>query len=526
MATPALSGRVDAPRTPSVLGGRTTPYDDVLTPAALAFVARLDAAFADRRSALLAERRHRAALLARGGALDFVPATSAVRADRSWRVAPPAPGLTDRRTELTGPPDRATAAEAAASGTRVWTADFTDATAPTWHNVMEGHRTLRAVSEGRVGPGPAAGPTLVVRPRGWHLTERHLVVDGRPVPASLVDLGLHLFHCARLQTAAGRGPYFSLPQVENHLEARLWNDVFVLAQDLLGLERGTIRATVTVETVTAAFEMEEILYELREHAAGLAVDHAGYLSSVVRTFPHRRDLLLPDRAKITATAPFLRARAELLVRTCHRRGAHAIGGAAVRAVPVLGHDRQADEAALARIRLDAEREAEAGFDGTRVACPGLVPVCRTAFDAVLGDRPHQLERTREDVHVTAADLLAVHRTSGRPTEQGVRAALGTALRCLDGWLRGDGRVVHQGRLEDAGSAELARCQLWQWLHHGTVPRARVLRLLDEESSALAAGDPGSRWADARDVLVRAALQDELPASFTTDAYTRYLLGRE
>ncbi|WP_171163587.1 malate synthase [Streptomyces sp. I05A-00742] len=521
MASPALSSPRRA-RALSVLGDRTARFDGILTPAALDFVARLDEAFAARRSALLAERRHRAALLVRGGALDFVPATTAVRADRSWRVAPPAPGLTDRRTELTGPPDRLTANEALASGARVWTADFADATAPTWQNVIDGHRTLLTFTEELAGPGGSTAPTLVVRPRGWHLTEKHLLIDGRAVPASLVDFGLYFFHCARRQTDAGRGPYFSLPHLENHLEARLWNDVFVLAQDLLGIPRGTVRATVTVETVTAAFEMEEILHELREHAAGLTADHRGYLCSVVKTFPHRRDHVLPDRAKITVTAPFLRAYTELLVRTCHRRGAHAIGGTAFH---VPGHDPQADEAALARIRLDAEREAEDGFDGTRAAHPGLVPVCRTVFDAVLGDRPHQLERTREDVHVTAPDLLAVHRTSGRPTEQGVRAGIATALRCLDSWLRGSGRVVHHGRLEDAATSELARCQLWQWLHHGVVRRAAVLRLLDEESAALAAEHPHARWADARDVLVRAALQEELSAFFVTDAYARYLVRR-
>ncbi|WP_372410854.1 malate synthase A [Streptomyces luteireticuli] len=492
--------------TPTVhlLGDRPARSDEVLTPEALDFVARLDAAFAGRRAALLAERRHRAALLAGGGALDLVPATSAVRADRSWRVAAPAPGLADRRIEITGPPTRRGADRALASGAPVWVADFADGVAPAWGRVVEGQAHVLA-----------SPLTVLVRPRGWHLTEKHLMVAGRPAAAALVDAGLHLFHRARAGrgSGAGAGPYFCLPQVENHLEARLWNDVFTFAEDRLGLPYGTVRASAPVETIGAAFEMEEILYELRARSAGLATDSRRYLASVVRAFPHRPDFLLPDRAKITMTVPFLRAYTELLVRTCHRRGAHAIGGPAAQ---VPGADAAAHEAVLARVRLDKEREAEDGFDGSRVAHPDLVPVCRTAFDTVLAGRPHQLERTREDVHVTAAGLLSVPRSSGRPTEAGVRAALGVALRCADSWLRGGTSVVRHGLVEDAATAETARCQVWQWLRHDVISPAAVLRLLAEEAAALTEEQPGARAEEARHAVARTVLGAEPPGAFGPD----------
>ncbi|MBH1938797.1 malate synthase [Streptomyces sp. AV19] len=485
-----------------LLGDRPARSDEVLTPEALDFVARLDSAFAGRRAGLLAERRHRAALLAGGGALDHVPATSAVRADRSWRVAAPAPGLVDRRVEITGPPTREGADGASASGAPAWVADFADGVAPAWNRVVDG--------QAHVLGSPL---TVLVRPRGWHLTEKHLQIAGRPAAAALVDAGLHLFHRARRGSGAAPGPYFCLPQVENHLEARLWNDVFAFAEERLGLAYGTVRATVPVETIGAAFEMEEILYELRSRSAGLAADPRRYLASVVRAFPHRPDFLLPDRAKVTMTAPFLRAYAELLVRTCHRRGAHAIGASAAQ---VPGADEAAHEAVLARVRLEKEREAEDGFDGSRVAHPDLVPVCRTAFDTVLSGRPHQLERTREDVHVTGSGLLSVHRTSGRPTEAGVRAALGIALRCGDSWLRGGTSVVWRGLVEDAATAETARCQVWQWLRHDVISPAAVLRLLAEEASVLAAEEPGARAEEARGVVARTVLGAEPPGAFGPD----------
>ncbi|GFE21498.1 malate synthase A [Streptomyces nigrescens] len=523
MSTSALTHRV------RVLAAPGDRHEEILTPAALDFVGHLAAAFGERRLDVLRERRRQASRLAAGSPLDFRLTTSAIRADRSWRVAAPAPGLTDRRVEITGPPDRRMTVNALNSGAHVWMADFEDATSPTWEHIIGGQLNLLDATERRIDFTTEAGKeyrlgdrlaTVMVRPRGWHLDEEHLEFDGRPVPASLVDFGLYFFHCAQRRIDAGHGPYFYLPKLENRGEARLWNDVFVLAQELLGIPRGTVRATVLIETITAAVEMEEILYELREHSAGLNAGRWGYLFSLIKTFGHRTDFLLPDRAKVTMTAPFLRAYTELLVRTCHRRGAHAIGGMAAQ---VPGTDRAAHEAAPATVRLDKEREAEDGFDGSWVAHPGLVPVCREVFDGVLGDRPHQIERTRDDVEVTAADLLSVRRISGLPTPEGLRTNIAVALRYFDAWLRGSGAVALYGLMEDAATAEIARAQIWQWLRHRVVDRETVLRMLDEESAALGAEYP---WADVdavRDLFERTALARELPAFFTPDAYTRHLV---
>ncbi|CAM5548702.1 malate synthase [Streptomyces purpurascens] len=342
------------------------------------------------------------------------------------------------------------------------------------------------------------------------------------MPAALVDFGLYFFHCAQRQIDAGHGPYFYLPKLENRYEARLWNDVFVLAQDLLGIPRGTVRATVLIETITAAFEMEEILHELREHSAGLNAGRWDYLFSLIKTFGHRTDFLLPDRAQVTMTAPFMRAYTELLVRTCHRRGAHAIGGMAAQ---VPGKDPAANEAALAKVRLDKEREAEDGFDGSWVAHPGLIPVCREVFDDVLGERPHQLDRTRDDVEVTPADLLSVRRISGPPTAEGVRTNIAVALRYFAAWLRGQGAVALYGLMEDAATAEIARVQIWQWLRHRVIDRETVLRLLDDEVAALVAEYPWAPVDDIRALFERTALTGELPLFFTPDAYTRHLVKR-
>ncbi|NLU68319.1 malate synthase [Streptomyces sp. HNM0574] len=511
--SPALAHRVE------VTGPPGHRHDEILTPEALDFVGRLHTAFGERRLALLTERRRRALRLASGEPLDFSVATAPVRDDPGWRVAAPAPGLTDRRVEITGPPARDAAARALTSGAQVWMADLEDATSPTWQNIVDGQLVLRDASEGRlVRAAPGRLATVVVRPRGWHLTEEHLRVGGEPVSASLVDFGLYFFHCARRQLDAGRGPYFYLPKLENHYEARLWNDVFVLAQELLGIPRGTVRAAVLVETVTAAFEMEEILHELREHSAGLNAGRWDYLFSLVRNFAHRPDYLLPDRGKLTMTAPFLRAYTDLLVRTCHRRGAHAIGGLAQQ---LTGTGPAAEEPAA--VRLDKEREAEEGFDGSAVVDPALVPVCRRVFDGRLAGRPHQIEHTREDVHVTARDLLAVRRTAGPPTSEGIRADVAVALRYIDSWLRGRGAVTLDGLVEDASTAEIARCHLWQWLRHGADDRATVLALLDEECAALAREDPDALVVQARSVLERTALARELPAFFTTEAYAAHLV---
>ncbi|MFD7915883.1 malate synthase A [Streptomyces sp. NPDC059752] len=514
-----------------VLGAPGERHEEILTPEALEFIGRLDTAFADRRLEVLKERDRRSGHLAGGTPLDFPLATRAVREAPHWRVAPPAPGLTDRRVEITGPPERRMAVNALNSGAKVWMADFEDATAPTWTNVIGGQLTLLDAIERRIDFTTPEGKeyrlgeqlaTIMVRPRGWHLLEEHLEIDGRPLSASLVDFGLYFFHCAQRQIDAGHGPYFYLPKLENRYEARLWNDVFLLAQELLGIPRGTVRATVLIETITAAFEMEEILYELREHSAGLNAGRWDYLFSLIKTFGHRTDFQLPDRAKVTMTAPFMRAYTELLVRTCHRRGAQAIGGMAAH---VPSRDAEANAAALAKVRLDKEREAEDGFDGSWVAHPGLVPVCREVFDGVLGERPNQLDRTREDVEVTAADLLSVRRIAAPPTREGIRSNVAVALRYFDAWLRGSGAVALYGLMEDAATAEIARVQIWQWLRHDLADRAAVLDLLDAECAALEEEDPRARVAEAREVFVNTALTPRLPAFFTPEAYTRHLVRR-
>lgn len=516
-----------------VLAAEGHRHDEILTPAALDFIGRLAAAFGDRRRELMKERRRQVLRLASGSPLDFPMVTSAIRADPTWRVTPPAPGLTDRRVEITGPPDRRMTVNALNSGARVWMADFEDATAPTWDNVIGGQLNLLDAIERRIDFTTGEGKeyrladrtklaTIMVRPRGWHLDEEHLEYDGQPVPAALVDFGLYFFHCAQRQIDAGHGPYFYLPKLENRYEARLWNDIFVTAQELLGIPRGTIRATVLIETITAAFEMEEILYELRDHSAGLNAGRWDYLFSLIKTFGHRTDFLLPDRAQVTMTAPFMRAYTELLVRTCHRRGAHAIGGMAAQ---VPGKDPAAHEAALAKVRLDKEREAEDGFDGSWVAHPALVPVCREVFGAVLGDRPHQLDRTREDVEVIPADLLSVRRISGPPTAEGVRTNIAVALRYFAAWLRGQGAVALYGLMEDAATAEIARVQIWQWLRHRVIDRETVLQLLDDEVAALGAEYPWAPVDEIRGLFERTALTGELPLFFTPDAYTRHLVKR-
>ncbi|MGV9263785.1 malate synthase A [Kitasatospora sp. NPDC003701] len=522
-----------------ILGEHEERFEEILTPEALQFLVRLHDAFAGRRAELLAERGRRAAELAATGTLDFLPQTRAVREDLGWRVAPTAPGLADRRVEITGPPERRMTVNALNSGAKVWLADFEDATSPTWHNLVSGQLNLLDAIERRIDDTTPEGKryrigdtpaTIVVRPRGWHLDEAHLLVDGHPVAGALVDFGLYLFHCGRRQIERGSGPYFYLPKLENHLEARLWNDVFTFAQAELGIPHGTVRATVLIETITAAFEMDEILYELREHAAGLNAGRWDYLFSLIKNFADQGPrFVLPDRAQVTMTQPFMRAYTDLLVRTCHRRGAHAIGGMAA-AVP--SKDPAANEAALTRVRLDKEREAGDGFDGSWVAHPGLVATCRAVFDAVLGERPHQLDRGREDVEVTAVDLLAVQRLSvGLPTEQGVRSNVAVALRYLTAWLGGTGAVAVFGLMEDVATAEIARCQLWQWQHHcsrltgGSLATPdMVRRLIDGERAALLAeGADPALVDDAVRILEETALGADLPAFLTTEAYARHLV---
>ena len=522
-----------------ILGPMEPRFEEILTDEALAFLARLHTAFAPHRKSLLAERVRRAELLAAGFHLDFPPQTRHIREDPSWRVAPPAPGLVDRRVEITGPPERRMTVNALNSGAKVWLADFEDATAPTWHNLISGQLNLldaieRRIDETtpdgrryRIGWDPA---TIVVRPRGWHLDEAHLRFDGQPAIGALVDFGLYLFHCGKRQIAAGSGPYFYLPKLENHLEARLWNEVFTTAQVELGIPHGTIRATVLIETITAAFEMEEILYELRAHAAGLNAGRWDYLFSLIKNFCEQGEkYVLPDRARVTMDLPFMRAYTDLLVRTCHRRGAHAIGGMAA-AIPQ--RDPEANAAALAKVRADKKREAGDGFDGSWVAHPALVEICREVFDSVLGDRPNQVRRQREDVQVSAADLLAVHSGApGYPTREGLAANVAVSLRYLVAWLGGSGAVALYGLMEDVATAEIARCQLWQWQYHCSplfggafVTRFMIRDLIQREAAALLAeGTDAQRVADAVQVLEQTALGATLPPFLTVDAYARYLV---
>jgi malate synthase len=436
--------------------------------------------------------------------------------------------------EITGPTDRKMTINALNSGAKVWLADFEDATSPTWHNAIAGQVNLRDALDRKIDFTSPEGKrytlgsqlaTIVARPRGWHLVEKHILVDGRPISASLVDFGLYFFHCARRLIDAGVGPYFYLPKLEGYREARLWNDVFRFAQDYVGLPQGTIRATTLIETITAAFEMEEILYELREHSAGLNAGRWDYIFSIIKNFGHRDDFVLPDRDQITMTVPFMRAYTELLVRTCHKRGAHAIGGMAAF---IPSRDPQVNEVALAKVRADKEREAGDGFDGSWVAHPGLVPICREVFDGVLGDAPHQIDRLREDVSVTAEELLAVDKTPGQVTEAGVRGNVAVALRYFDAWLGGTGAAAIFNLMEDAATAEIARCQLWQWVHHGTplasggrVTEELVRSIVTEEATALRG--VASHVDEAVAVLIDHALTEDLKPFFTTEAYARYLL---
>jgi malate synthase len=513
--------------------------EEVLTPDAVALLVDLHRRFNGRRLELLAARAERDAELAAGGSLDFLPETADVREDTSWRVAEPAPGLVDRRVEITGPTDQKMTINALNSGAKVWLADFEDANTPLLVNMLGGQRNLRAAITRSIdfesgGKQYALGEelaTIVVRPRGWHLPEKHLVVDGEPMSGSLFDFGLYLFHSGRLQVENGLGPYFYLPKMESYLEARLWNEVFVAAQEAVGLPRGTIRATCLVETYPAAFQMEEILYELREHSAGLNAGRWDYLFSVIKKFRTAgRDYLLPDRNSVTMTAPFMRAYTELLVRTCHKRGAHAIGGMA--AFIPNRRDPEANEKALAKVREDKTREAGDGFDGSWVAHPDLVPVCREAFDAVLGDRPNQLDRLREEVSVTAQQLLDVRSTPGEVTEDGLRNNVSVGLQYLEAWLRGSGAVAIFGLMEDAATAEISRSQVWQWenleveLSNGEkVTHDLVNRVIDEELAKIreAVGEEAfaqGRWDDATALYREMALSEDFSDFLTLPAYQR------
>ncbi len=512
-------------------------YAGILSPAALNFLADLQRRFGGTRRELLERRRGRHAELAAGGTLDFLPETVAVRSG-DWRVAEPAPGLVDRRVEITGPTDRKMLVNALNSGARVFMADFEDSNAPTFDNLVQGQQNLLDAIERRIDFTSPEGKSyrlgdevavLVVRPRGWHLDEKHVVIDGTPMSGSLFDFGLYLFHSAQRQIDAGFGPYYYLPKLQSHLEARLWNDVFVHAQQALGIPRGTIRATVLVETIPAAFEMDEILYELREHSSGMNAGRWDYMFSLIKEFRERGgDMMLPDRNSVTMTAPFMRAYTELLVQTCHRRGAHAMGGMA--AFIPSRRDPEVNETALTKVRADKEREATDGFDGTWVAHPDLVPVAMEVFDRVLGNRPNQLERQRPEVSVTAAQLLAVAEAQGAITEDGLRNDVSVGLQYLESWLRGSGAVAIFNLMEDAATAEIARSQIWQWVHNDAtlsngerVTPELVRRIADEELDKIrtSVGDEaynGGRFKEAREVFETVALSDDFAEFLTLPAY--------
>jgi malate synthase len=468
-------------------------WESILTPEALAFVAALHREFNPRREELLARREARKQRLDGGELPAFLPETQAVR-DADWVVASIPDDLVDRRVEITGPVDRKMIINALNSGANVFMADFEDSNAPTWANNLDGHVNLRDAVRRTItfeGGGKRYKlnehtATLLVRPRGWHLLEKHMLVGGQPVSASLFDFALFFFHNAKEAVSRGTGPYFYLPKMESHLEARLWNGVFLRAQESIGLPAGTIRATVLIETILAAFEMDEILYELRQHSAGLNCGRWDYIFSFIKKLRARHDFLLPDRGTVTMDKAFLAAYVDLLIKTCHRRGIHAMGGMAAQ-IPIKG-DVEANDAAMAKVRADKLREVRAGHDGTWVAHPGLVPVAKEIFDAHM-PQPNQIGRRRDDVHVTPADLLQV--PEGAITEKGLRQNVNVGILYLEAWLGALGCVPLYNLMEDAATAEISRTQLWQWLHHdATLDDGRAVTLAlyrqirDEELTAI------------------------------------------
>jgi malate synthase len=497
----------------------------VLTPDALALVDALECEFAGRRLELLQARAERQSRISAGELPDFLEETRAVR-EGDWEVTPAPADLQDRRVEITGPAgDRKMVINALNSGARIYMADFEDANSPTWENVLGGQLNLTDAIERTISvetPDKSYAlndevAVLLVRPRGWHLTERHVEVGGRNVSASLFDFGVYLARNAARLAERGTGPYFYLPKLESHLEARVWNDVFRFAQDRLGIPLGTIKATVLIETILAAFEMEEILYELRDHSAGLNAGRWDYIFSAIKKFREREDFVLPDRAQVTMTVPFMRAYTELLVRSCHTRGAHAIGGMA--AFIPSRRDADVNELALTRVREDKLRESGDGFDGTWVAHPDLVPVAMEVFDAALGELPNQLDRRREDVSTHAADLLNVSATPGEVTEGGVRANVSVGIRYIASWLSGVGAAAIDNLMEDAATAEISRSQVWQWVRHGRVSRADVERIVAEVVAEL----PSERVVEeARALFEQVALGDDFVEFLTVPAYERLL----
>jgi malate synthase len=525
-----------------VLGPRMPEDEVVLTPMALRFLADLGRAFGSRVEELLERRREVQGRLDAGWRFDFLPETRGVR-EGDWAVAPLPEALLERRVEITGPVDRKMIINALNSGASVFMADFEDANAPTWENLIVGQAALQeAVRRTIRFEDPATGKryalndrtaTLMVRPRGWHLQEKHATLEGRPLPAALFDFGLFFFHNAREQVARGAGPFFYVPKLESHLEARLWNDVFLFAEEALGLPAGTIKATVLIETLPAAFEMDEILYELREHSAGLNCGRWDYIFSFIKKLRNDPTCVLPDRAQVGMDQHFLRSYTQLLVRTCHRRGVHAMGGMAAQ-IPIKG-DPEANQAALDKVRADKLREVKDGHDGTWVAHPGLVPVARAIFDEHMSG-PNQIHVKREDVRVTAQDLLRV--PAGTRTEAGLRHNIRVGVQYLEAWLGGLGCVPLYHLMEDAATAEISRTQVWQWIRHGAalddgrpLTAERFRAALDEEMAALRGAlgperfDEG-RFRDARELFERLSVSEALEDFLTIPAYELLLSTTE
>ena len=527
MATPSLNVSL------KITGPVSDAYREILSPDALQFLGHLAQQFEKRRQQLLERRRTRQQELDAGQLPDFLPETAAIR-QGTWTVAPIPNDLKDRRVEITGPVDRKMIINALNSGASVFMADFEDSNSPTWQNNIEGQINLRDTANGAISFTSPEGKayrlneriaTLLVRPRGWHLVEKHLLVDGTPISASLFDFGLYFFHNAARLLAKGTGPYFYLPKMESHLEARLWNDVFVFAESFIGIPRGSIRATVLIETILAAFEMDEILYELREHSSGLNCGRWDYIFSFIKKFRNHPDFLLPDRAQVTMDRDFLKAYVDLLIQTCHRRGIHAMGGMAAQ-IPIK-NDPEANERALEKVRQDKLREVRAGHDGTWVAHPGLVPLAKEIFDRYM-PQPNQISVKREDVHVTARDLISVPK--GEISERGLRLNIDVGIQYLESWLRSNGCVPIYNLMEDAATAEISRAQVWQWLRHGAqlddgrkVTRELVGHTIAEEVSSLRQhlGDgrfDSSKFPLAAQLFEQMMTAEEFPEFLTLVAY--------
>lgn len=521
---------VQAPAGVVITGAITPAVEAVLTPEALAFIADLQRRFDPVRNKLLAARIERQAAINAGEKLGFLEETASVRA-AEWQVAPAPDDLNDRRVEITGPTERKMMINALNSGAKVFMADFEDALSPTWENVIAGQincsdairRTIEFQNpDGRVYQLQDETATLVIRPRGWHLLEKNLLVDGQAISASIFDFGLYFFRNAKELLARGSGPYFYLPKLESHLEARLWNDIFTHAEKTLGVPHGSVRATVLIETILGALEMEEILYELREHAAGLNAGRWDYIFSAIKKFAAISTTPLPDRGQVTMTVPFMRAYTELLVRTCHKRGAHAIGGMA--AFIPNRRDPVVTENALAKVRDDKERESRDGCDGTWVAHPDLVPLVKEIFDNVLGDRPNQKEKLREDVNVTAEQILDIVVPNGKITEEGVRLNISVALQYINAWLNGNGAAAINNLMEDAATAEISRSQLWQWIRQeaklddGRTITAELYQQLHSEELAKLGGTSVARYEESSELLDQLVLSSEFNEFLTYPAY--------